>query len=416
MKHYINDSGSQQSPSENASFFSEQRKSPDFDRQRKIEKFPSEFKKNIFKSIDLRFCIILLFSIVLNVGIILLLERIVTSRLTTDAINRIQKQYAKFLLNNEFQIPSALEQNVKSEYNEYNLEKQSITELNQSMNNFANDVLGTIKNYPAFIELAPVHGSKETSVTSKEELGGAMKSAAGQGTISQGILEKEVNSVGLLGLISSEAKSIDYEYVEDLLEYASENSTHLTEVLARLRSIEVPRYGSSYLKKIRQGKAGEGARDLKGGRTTATKEVRQVIENVEPIETVETKPMKRNVHYEAVPSSDEKKLQVANTMAKTRTAQDVVRIVQSHTRALQDCYKQELRYYPSINGKIVVRFTLDSQGNVKYASIASSTLNSPRMEECILNRVKRWRNFPPCDPTVGDKTYKQSFSFGEINK
>ena len=53
---------------------------------------------------------------------------------------------------------------------------------------------------------------------------------------------------------------------------------------------------------------------------------------------------------------------------------------------------------------------------VKDASVVTSTLNSPRMEECILNRIKRWRNFPPCDPSVGDKTYRQSFSFGENNK
>ena len=54
-----------------------------------------------------------------------------------------------------------------------------------------------------------------------------------------------------------------------------------------------------------------------------------------------------------------------------------------------------------------------NHGTVLGASIISSTLNSPRMEECILNRIKRWRNFSPCDPAVGDKTYRQSFSFGE---
>jgi TonB family protein len=117
-----------------------------------------------------------------------------------------------------------------------------------------------------------------------------------------------------------------------------------------------------------------------------------------------------------VPSGDMSKLTDAMVRGKTRSAQDVLRIVQSHTRALQDCYKQELRYDSGINGKIVVRFTIDVDGNVKNASVITSSLNSPRMEECILNRIKRWRNFPPCDPSVGDKTYRQSFSFGKNNQ
>lgn len=413
VKHYINDLDSHQSLSDQASVFIEQWESPDFNRMRNIEKFPAEFKKNIFQSIDIRFVLIVLFSIVLNIGTILILEKIIPLGSTAQSISRIQEQYAKLLLNNEFQSTSYFEENLKSDYA---LDTQLITGLNRWMDVFTSDVLESIKDAPAFNEPASAYGSKETNLPSKEELGSARQSASVQRQASRSELEKEVNSVGLLGLISSNSKAIDREYVEDLLEYASENSTHLTEVLARLSSIEVPRYGSSYLKKIRQGNTGDEAAGFKGGRTMATDEVRQVIENVEPIEAVETKPMKRNVQYEEVPSSDVSKLTDANIRAKTRSTQDVLRIVQSHTRALQDCYKQELRYDPSISGKIVVRFIIDSDGNVKDASVATSTLNSPRMEECILNRIKRWRNFPPCDPAVGDKTYRQSFSFGENNK
>lgn len=413
MKHCSHDSDSHQSLSEEVSVFDESRKLPEFDQPRTIEKFPAEFKKSIFKSIDLRFFLILLFSVALNVGTILILEKIVPLELTTKTISRIQEQYAKILLNNEVPPPTFVEGNFKSDYS---LDGEIITGLNQWMNAVTNDMLESLEDAPAFGDPLPAAESKETRLPSKEELGAVRKSVVGQRIASRGELEKEVNSVGLLGLISSNSKSIDHEYVADLLEYASENSTHLTEVLAKLSSIEVPRYGSSYLKKIRQGETDGDAVGLKGGRSTAAEEVKQVIEKVEPIEAVETKPMKRNVQYEEVPSSDVSKLTDANTMAKTRSTQDVLRIVQSHTRALQDCYKQELKYDPNVNGKIIVRFILDSDGNVKEASIASSTLNSPRMEECIVNRIKRWRNFPPCDPALGDKTYRQSFSFGENNK
>ncbi len=414
MKHDINDIDSRTAHSEDAIITSEQWKSIDLNVLIKIEKFPSEFKKNIFKTIDVRFLLILLFSVVLNVGTILILKKVVPSELTTKTISRIQEQYAKILLNNEFPDRSYFGERTKSDYI---LDTELVTGLNRWLDVFTNDVLESIKETPAFNKSVSASGSKETRLPSKEEFGVVRKSATANRMASREVLEKEVNSVGLLGLISSNTRSIDHEYVQDLLEYASENSTHLTEVLARLSSIEVPRYGNTgYLKKIRQNDADDESTELKGGRTTATDEIRQVIKNVEPIEAVETKPMKRNVQYEEVPSGDMSKLTDAMVRGKTRSAQDVLRIVQSHTRALQDCYKQELRYDSGINGKIVVRFTIDVDGNVKNASVITSSLNSPRMEECILNRIKRWRNFPPCDPSVGDKTYRQSFSFGKNNQ
>lgn len=414
MKHYINEIDNRTARSEDAIIISEPWKSIDRDVPIKIEKFPAEFKKNIFKAIDVRFLLILLFSVVLNVGTILILEKVVPTEMSNKTISRIQEQYAKLLLKNEIPAPSYFEERSKSNYI---LDTEVITGLNRWMDVFTNDILETIKEAPAFNQPVATAGSKETRLPSKEELGVARKSATADRMASREELEKEVNSVGLLGLISSNTRSIDHEYVQDLLEYASENSTHLTEVLARLSSIEVPRYGNTgYLKKIRQNSEDDESVGLRGGRTTATNEIRQVIENVEPIEAVETKPMKRNVQYEEVPSGDVSKLTDAMARAKTRSTQDVLRIVQSHTRALQDCYKQELRYDPGISGKIIVRFIIDVDGSVKDASVVTSSLNSPRMEECILNRIKRWRNFPPCDPSVGDKTYRQSFSFGENNK
>ena len=377
----------------------------------KIEKFPTEFKKNIFQSIDKTFLLILIVSIILNVGTVLVLERTVPTEMSTRAIDRIQEQYAKILLKGETRSSSYFQDRFESNYK---LDSQLITGLNRWMDSFTENILETIKDLPELNKPVPKLATKETNLPSKEELGAARKYATEKRLASREELEKKVSSVGLLGLISSDARTIDREYVQDLLEYASENSTHLVQVLEKLNSIEVPRYGSNgYLKRLRADGASGEYSALKGGRTTADEAVRKIVENVAPLKSVATKPMKKNVQYEQVPSSYLDKLADAKTRKKTRSAQDVMRVVQSHTRALQDCYKQELRYDATVSGKIVVRFTVDTDGNVKYASLISSTLNSPRMEECIINRIKRWRNFPPCDPAVGDKTYRQSFSFGE---
>jgi TonB family protein len=413
VKHDTSDIDNRNDMNDNTSSSSEQWKSSDINFAFKIEKFPTEFKKNFFQSIDKRFLFILLFSIILNIGTIVFLEKIIPTEVTSKTIDRIQEQYAKILLNDGVQSSSYFVENLESDYR---FDSQLVTGLNRWMDTFTDNILESIKDLPVVNDPVSEFTPKETKTPPGEELSAARESATEKRMATREELENEVNSVGLLGLISSDAKTIDHEYVQDLLEYASENSSHLAEVLAKLNSIEVPRYGSSgYLKKIRRDGASGEYSALKGGRTTADDEVKKVVENVEPIESVETAPMKRNMQYEKVPSSYLDKLSEASANKKTRSAQDVMRVVQSHTRALQDCYKQELRYDPSINGKIKVRFTIDTDGNVKSASIISSTLNSPRMEECILNRIKRWRNFPPCDPAFGDKTYRQSFSFGENN-
>ena len=413
VKHYINEIDNSSAIIQSQSMSSDQWESADLDIPIKIEKFPSEFKKNIFETFDKRFLFILLISIVLNIGTILILNRILPSEVSSKTITRIQEQYAKLLLTNGLQPSPYFLEAIESDYK---LDTQLITGLNKWLDTFTSSILESIKDIPALNELASTSTPRETRLPSKEELVAVRETSAAQRMASRSELEKEMSSVGLLGLISSNSKSVDHEYVQDLLEYASENSTHLAQVLAKLSSIEVPRYGSSgYLNKIRQIGTSDESAGLKGGRSTADDEVEKIIKNVEPIQSVETKPMKRNMQYEEVPSSYMDKLADANLKGKTRSVQEVIRVVQSHTRALQHCYKQELRYDPGISGKIIIRFTIDTDGNVKSASIISSTLNSPRMEECILHRIKRWRNFPPCDPADGDKTYRQSFSFGDKN-
>ena len=106
------------------------------------------------------------------------------------------------------------------------------------------------------------------------------------------------------------------------------------------------------------------------------------------------------------------KLRNPATDKKQRTAQHVVKVVQSHKRALQDCYKQELKINPKVRGKIVVRFTVDPAGKVVDASIVSSTLRSAAMESCLLRRIKNWKDFGYSDPAAGNVVYKQAFNFG----
>lgn len=416
MKNYTNEIDTSVSFSEGNAMSSPEVRVP-----YKIERFPTEFKKKVLRSLDPTFLLILLSSIVLNLGALLILKKLLPTVLDASSINKIHEQYARLLLKSGSAIMPYSFEATHAYQNKVN--SKVITGLGKWMDVYTNNIIETIKNIPSLAESATGseggrRGLVVAQLPSRESLAETRKSSLGQGRgVPQTELDRQVNSVGLLGLISREARAVDREYVDDLLEYASENSSHLENVLAKLSTIEVPRYGSSgYLRKIRQsegsGEAEEQA-DLRGGRVTTEAETKQAIANIAPIATAKSEKMERNVEFEAVPSSEQQRLAELFTVRRTRTAQDVLSVVQSHTRAIQDCYKQELKYDPTAKGKVVVRFTINPEGIVTSAAIVSSTVNSPRMESCIISRVKGWRNFPPTDPAEGEKTYRQTFSFGD---
>lgn len=57
------------------------------------------------------------------------------------------------------------------------------------------------------------------------------------------------------------------------------------------------------------------------------------------------------------------------------------------------CYEQGLQGDPALAGRVAVDFTIGGQGQVKVASMGSTTLNSKIVEDCILLRLKTWK-FP----------------------
>ncbi len=57
------------------------------------------------------------------------------------------------------------------------------------------------------------------------------------------------------------------------------------------------------------------------------------------------------------------------------------------------CYEQGLQGDPALAGRVAVDFTIGGQGQVKVASVGSTTLNSKLVEDCILLRLKTWK-FP----------------------
>ncbi len=74
----------------------------------------------------------------------------------------------------------------------------------------------------------------------------------------------------------------------------------------------------------------------------------------------------------------------------------------AHVGAIRACYESEAAGNRSLKGGVTVAWKVDPSGHVSVASIAKSTLASPRVEACLVRQVRSWQ-FPSSDaPTVVD--------------
>lgn len=69
------------------------------------------------------------------------------------------------------------------------------------------------------------------------------------------------------------------------------------------------------------------------------------------------------------------------------------RVFYVHINEIKHCYQQELQRRPGLNGRLVVNFTIDSQGQVHDMSVPVSTMGLPSLSLCVSEAVQRWE-FP----------------------
>ncbi len=72
------------------------------------------------------------------------------------------------------------------------------------------------------------------------------------------------------------------------------------------------------------------------------------------------------------------------------------RVVQRNLSQVRFCYEQGLTQNPSLEGRVVVSWTVDGNGVVQSSGVASTTLSNAGVESCISNAVRRW-SFPQPD-------------------
>jgi hypothetical protein len=83
-------------------------------------------------------------------------------------------------------------------------------------------------------------------------------------------------------------------------------------------------------------------------------------------------------------------------VAETRTMEVIQKIVKDQRQAVRDCYEKARKELPSLQGDLVIHFTLDPEGKVKAIEVNQqrSTLKTPAVADCEIKTIQGLA-FPP---------------------
>lgn len=86
----------------------------------------------------------------------------------------------------------------------------------------------------------------------------------------------------------------------------------------------------------------------------------------------------------------------------------VAMVVKSKISGIKYCFEKQLRNYPNLAGKVVVAWTIGTNGDVVKYNIESSTVDNLEVGACMLRMIRRWR-FPA--PSDGEVNISYPFNF-----
>ncbi len=96
-----------------------------------------------------------------------------------------------------------------------------------------------------------------------------------------------------------------------------------------------------------------------------------------------------------------------------RDPQAIRRVIQRHDPAIADLYQRELRNNPNLRGSLTLRFQIDRKGYLVNPEIVDTTLRAPGLEQKILEKMQRWRDFGESLDHTGEARYQLTYVFGD---
>jgi len=360
-----------------------------------VFEFPKEFRRHWLQQLDVRYLTILLATSLLQIG---LLSWWLSSRnqsIGEMAVNDIQERYANLLLNK--------------------IDDTALSFLNQEKaETYLFGVPDEIEPEPTLTGDGSI-GSESRAVGA---FGDASSANAGSNiaeeAIPSGLSERQrgrlarrntltgqVSNRGILAYMDEKNENFD-AVVTEILSQGQASSDFLEQSTTNIKLTTYSRNGRSA---SAQSVASEPA--IKGGINEAPKD--DMVNSHDRLEKAEFESIAKNTEIEESPTTA---LVRAEKKGMVRNADHVTRVVNSHNRAIQDCFKQVLKNDPGLKGKVVVRFSVTPYGQVSSVSIVSSTIDDADMLRCIVSRISRWSDFGECDPSIGEMSYRQTYVFG----
>jgi len=208
-------------------------------------------------------------------------------------------------------------------------------------------------------------------------------------------MENEVGQAGILGVLSTGNSSGSGSSVVDAFISEGTGSGNLEEIISEVSGLAVAEGNE---KQTRLG-------NRTGGRVTTTASVNELLSGIGPAGST-------SIGRKGSISVALETARVSGTGSKAvyRSSDEISRVINMHSTAIEYCYKRESKLNPNLRGNILVEFVIGINGIVKAVRILKSTIANRSMEDCITGRIRGWR-FKPISQNEGDVIVKQKYIF-----
>ncbi len=307
--------------------------------------FPREFEGGFFKSLDRNFVLIFLgcFLVFFTLFFIGTLTVEPQKEMTVDQIAAIQERYAKLVLNKEIPKKEKKAEAAERVTAQEEVKKEEVEK-------------------------------KEESVAEKVERKEATKVDRAKKRES---MKKQIENVGLFAELTAAGgfgSGGSRAAVKDLISDA-DGAASLSDLSLSSKSFVQKKETQLGLRERRGEKAAGGTIEesqlaaAKGGEFASGGSV-------------------------AVSSSAVENIQGDGAADANRDGKALQVVLRKYTPRLQQVYERYLKRNPDLAGKIIFKFTIESDGSVTGISIISSELNNPTLEDELLKRISRIRFQP----------------------
>lgn len=210
---------------------------------------------------------------------------------------------------------------------------------------------------------------KESELGKEEKKGGEQQQMTAQQK--KEIIREKVRTTGVLALLTAKGGEGGSPFAEILGGGVSQS---LDEILGGISGVRAAGSGEE-LKPLELGAGGIKRRETDIGELAA-KGGKQVELGEKKVAAVQSKIAAESPEIEG--QMDE---------------ETVRKIALKNQVSLKYCFQKAQARNPELSGKIVVRLTIDGDGNVTDVSVEQSTIDDQEMVSCVLRMVKRWK-FP----------------------